>query len=275
MIRTVFLHIVVFLTVAFVFAGCRDKVKQPVEPIEDLNAKAMLEGVWIDADEENVVFKIKGDTVYYPDSTSQPVEFKIIKDTMVLSGGSSASKYPIVKQGSYVFEFKNQNNDIIRLVKSDDPNDSLYFIRRPVVTLNQKKIIKRDSVVRLGDRQYHCYVQVNPTTYKVFRTYYNSEGIEIDNIYYDNIIHVSIFAGADRLFSKDFRKGDFRNFVPKDMLKQCILSDIKLYSLDDKGLKYHVQLAIPDSPSCFILDMVITYGAEIKMRIANMNDKFT
>lgn len=269
MTKYVYLHIVVLLAFVFIIAGCRDKAERPAAPVEDAKAKAMLEGVWIDADEESVVFRIKGDTVYYPDSTSQPVAFKIIRDTMILSGGNGVSRYPIVKQGSYVFEFKNQNNDIVRLVKSDDPNDSLYFVRRPVVTLNQKKIIKRDSVVTFDDRQYHCYVQVNPTTYKVFRTYYNSEGIEIDNIYYDNIIHISIFAGADRLFSKDFRKSDFGNFVPKNMLKQCILSDIKLSGLDGKGFRYQVQLAIPDSPSSFILNMTITYDGKVNMKVSN------
>ena len=246
--------------------GCNKADRQAAEPGENLKAKTELAGIWIDADEETVVFKIKGDTVYYPDSTSQPVKFKIIQDTMILLGGNT-SKYPIIRQKEYVFEFKNQDNDIVKLVKSENPYDSLQFVRNGPVTLNQGKVIKEDTVVRHDGAQYHSYVQVNPTTYKVYRSSYNAEGMEIENIYYDNIIHVSIFAGASKIFSKDFRKSDFNKAVPENMLKQCVLSNIKLMSLDVDGFHYQTQLAIPDSPSSFIVELIISYDGKTDVRM--------
>lgn len=251
-----------------VLGGCRNSGNQQAEPVDDRKAKAVLQGIWIDADEENVIFKIKGDTIFYPDSTTQPVKFMVVGDTMVLLG-NNASRYPIMHIGAHLFEFKNQNNDIVKLVKSDDPNDSLQFVRHRSLVLNQGKVIKNDTVVTFDDKRYHCYVQVNPTTYKVYRSFYNAEGMEIENIYYDNIIHISIYAGASRLFSKDFKKSDFSKAVPGNMLKQCVLSDIELMSVGSNGFKYQTQLAIPDSPSSFIVELLISYDGDFEVSVLN------
>ena len=253
------------MTAVITVCGCKQTDKQQVQAQENLRAKAELAGIWIDAEEETAVFKIKGDTVYYPDTTSRPVKFSIVGDTMVMMG-SNASKYPIVRRSAHIFEFKNQNNEIIKLIKSEDPNDSLLFIRHRPVPLNQGKTIKSDTVVTYSEKKYHSYVQVNPTTYKVYRTFYNAEGMEVENIYYDNIVHVSIFAGANKVYSKDFKKSDFAQAVPVNMLKQCILSTIKLTSLDNDGLHYQTQLAIPDSPGSFIVELIISYNGKISIK---------
>lgn len=264
--RNNLLYCIAILTTAIVICGCKKTVKQPAQVQEDREAKAELAGIWIDADEETVVFKIKGDTVYYPDSTSRPVPFRIVGDTMFLMG-NNVSKYPIVRRSARVFEFKNTNSETIKLVKSEDLNDSLLFVRHRITQLNQGKTIKNDTVVMFSDRRYHSYVQINPTTYKVYRTFYNAEGIEIENIYYDNIIHVSIFSGKNKVFSKDFTKSDFAAAVPRNMLKQSVLSDIKLISLSEDGLHYQTQLAIPDSPTRFLVELVISYTGKTKIKV--------
>lgn len=266
MIRIKALHIIVVLVLAALLGGCNGKAEHKAELEENLKAKNMLSGIWVDADEETVVFRIKGDTIYYPDSTSQPVEFKIVEDTMVLLG-NNLSKYPIVKQDVHIFQFKNQNNDIVKLVKSEDPNDTLQFVRHRPIVLNQGKVIKSDTVVWFAETKYHSYVQVNPTTYKVYRSFYNAEGMEIENIYYDNIIHISIFKGAQKLFSKDFTKSDFAEAVPENMLRQSILSDIVLMSLKDDGFHYQTQLAIPDSPSSFLVELVVSYEGKTSLQV--------
>lgn len=261
------LYIFVAVVLLLFVLSCKNSKRPEISLDDNKKAKAMLEGIWLDADEENITFRIKGDTVYYPDSISQPVMFRIIGDTMIFYG-NSVSKYPIVKQSEHIFEFKNQNGDIVKLIKSDDPNDTLQFVRHTPVALNQNKIIKRDTVVSYLDKKYHCYVQINPTTYKVYRTFCNDEGLEVENIYYDNIIHISIFSGREKLFSKDFRKDDFASCVPKNMLKQSVLSDIKLEHLNEKGVCYQTQLAIPDSPSSFIVELTVSYDGKVSMGVA-------
>lgn len=258
------------LTLAVVMlAGCRPRKAEPKPPTEDSAAKKMLQGIWVNDDEGDVAFRAKGDTIFYADTTSQPVYFQIFHDTLVLHGADDV-KYQIVKQAPHLFVFKNQNGDVVKLVKSSDPDDVYLFDlsqRHRPQALNQNQLIKRDTVIMYGDDRYHCYVQVNPTTYKVIKQSYNDEGVEVDNVYHDNIIHLSVFKGSQQLFSKDFKKGDFTRQVPKDVLRQSILSDLIYVRFDTTGLHYKAVLAIPDSPSSYQVDINISFSGKLKMQV--------
>lgn len=259
-------HLFTITILSLLFVGCGRKTNTAPAMSEDTKAKAMFAGVWVDAEEGNVVFKVKGDSIYYPDSASRAVYFAIYSDTLVMYG-SAVSKYRIIHQGKHIFEFKTQNNDIIKIVKSNDPYNDRLFDSGSKVSLNQRTLIKRDTVVNYADKKYHCYVQVNPTTYKVFHASYNDEGLEVDHIYYDNIIHVSVYQGASKVFSRDFRKSDFSSVVPSNMLEQCVLSDMSLSKIDANGVCYTTQLAIPDSPSSYMVNLVISYKGKFLISV--------
>lgn len=257
-------HLLTIIILSLLLAGCGRKTNTVSTISEDTKAKAMFAGVWVDAEEGNVVFKVKGDSIFYPDSASRAVRFAIYPDTLVMYG-SMVSKYRIISQGKHIFEFKTSNGDIIKIVKSNDPYNDNLFDNAPKVAFNQRTLIKRDTVVTYADKKYHCYVQVNPTTYKVFHTSYNDEGLEVDHIYYDNIIHVSIYQGASKVFSRDFRKSDFSSAVPSNMLEQCVLSDISLSKVDGNGVCYTTQLAIPDSPSSYMVNLLVSYQGKFRI----------
>lgn len=261
------LNIFSIIICAQIFISCRDNAAREAEIVENAEAKAMLAGIWLNEEEETVMFRIKGDTIYYPDTTTSPVKFKIVSDTMIITG-KNESKYPIIRQTKNIFEFKNQNGENVKLVRSDNPTDSLLFVNIRPVALNQKQTIKRDTVVSYGEKKYHCYIQINPTQYKVYRTFTNAEGMEVENVYYDNIIHVSIFQGAGKMYSRDFKKAAFKGYVPEEMLTQMILSDIDLLSLDGVGFHYKAQLAIPDSPGCFIVNFTVAYDGRVSMHVS-------
>ncbi|EJP28246.1 hypothetical protein HMPREF1146_0192 [Prevotella sp. MSX73] len=174
-------------------------------PQEDLRAKQMLQGIWLNDAEGDVSFMAKGDTIFYPDSTSQPVRFAIYGDT----------------------------------------------------------------VVTLGGEKYHSYTQVNPTTYKVVKSSYNDDGVAVDNVYHDNIVHVSVFNGARKVYSGDFRKQAFVRLVPADYLSQSVLSDITFTRIDASGLHYAATLCIPDSPSSFVVELLISPAGRLTMRVAD------
>ncbi len=233
---------------------------------EDLEAKKLLQGIWLDTEDEDVVFKVKGDTIYYPDSLSQPLKFAVYGDTLELQS-STGSKYAILKQTAHLFEFKNQNGDVVKLMKGDDPSYELQFAARKPMTVNQNKVIKRDSVVTCGADRYHAYIQVNPTTYKVLKTSYSDDGLEVENVYFDNTIHVGVYKQANKLFSRDFYKKDFAALVPADFLRQSVLSDITLHGSDSKGLHFSAQLAIPDSYLSYIVDIDIATDGTMKTSI--------
>jgi hypothetical protein len=246
--------------------SCKERSKQEVVSKEDMAAKKMLQGIWVNEDGQDVAFRAKGDTIYYADAASMPVYFQIINDTMVLHG-ADVVKYPILKQTANLFIFKNQNGEDVKLVHSTDQDDLAFFNHSEPLVLNQNKLIKRDTVVTYEGEKYHCYVQVNPTTYKVIKVSYNDEGVEVNNIYHDNIVNLNVYHGAKKLFSGDFRKQQFSKNVPSDFLQQAVLSDLVFKKIDEKGISYTAILVMPDSQTSYQVVLTVNYNGRLSMRV--------
>jgi lipoprotein len=261
-------NILVLLCAATAIVACAPKTpKNEGKVEEDKVAKQMLQGIWINADDESVAFKVKGDTIFYPDSTSSPAYFQIFRDTLVIHGADDTVKYPIVKQAPHLFMFNNSNGETVKLTLSEDALDKFQFDNNKAQVLNQNQLIKKDTLVSYEDMRYRCYIQVNPTTYKVIKATYNDEGVEVDNVYHDNIVNLTVYSGANRLFSHDFRKNDFNKFVPQDFLMQAILSDLTLYGVDKSGVHFNALLAMPDSPSYYVVEVSVSPTGRLKMQL--------
>jgi len=255
------------LVCSLLLAGCGGKSdKGTVVQKEDPQAKKLLQGIWVNDEDFDVAFMVKGDSIFYADSTSQPVSFKVVHDTLIMQGAQQM-KYKIVKQAAHLFQFKNQNGDLVKLVKSDNPDDKFLFGGKRPSALNQKQLIKRDSVIPWGKDRYHLYVQVNPTSYKVYKSSYTDEGVEVENVYYDNILHLSVYFGAKPLYSNDFRKNDFRDFVPADFLKSSILSDMVYTRTDSRGFHFDTSICMPDSPSSYVIDVCVDFNGKMTMKV--------
>ena len=247
-----------------VVASCGKKASPDSTPKEDTRAKKLLQGIWLNEDDEDVAFRVKGDTIYYPDSTSQPVYFCIYGDTLVMKGARDV-KYPILKQAAHLFEFKSPSGDVIKLTKTSDKTYLKSFQQEKPIALNQNQLIKRDTIVSHGENRYHLYVQVNPTTYKVFKSSMNDDGVQVDNVYFDNIINLNVFHGANKLFSHDFKKKDFENKVPESFLEQAVLSDLLFERIDEKGIHYLAVLAMPDSSLSYQVKIVVSYQGKLEI----------
>ncbi len=257
------------IALSLTLGGCR-KQGQKNEPVsENLAAKKNLQGIWLDENGEDVAFRIKGDSVYFPDSTSAPSYFRVVSDTLVMEGQNNVTKYAIVRQTPHVFVFVNTSGERIKLVKTEDNSFMDMFLEKQPIALNQNRLVKRDTVVYHNDEKYHCYVQINPTTYKVAKTTYNDDGVAVDNIYYDNIIHLSIFNGNDKLFSRDFRKSDFAKYIEESALQQSVFSDLTLNSIDNGGFHYFATMAIPDSSISYMVELNVGFDGKLSMRIRN------
>ncbi len=254
------------LLCGIILYGCKDKQPQSASQQEDVQAKQMLQGIWINEENQSVAFQVKGDTIFYPDSTIQPVYFQIFKDTFVLHGPNDV-KYPILRQTRHLLKFRNQNDEEVTLTLSSDAEDVTLFPTKHPKPLNQNQLIKRDTVVVHEGERYHCYVQVNPTTYKVAKTSYNDEGVEVYNFYYDNIVNLHIFHGNRKLFSKDFHKNDFSSFVPLEFLEQSVFSDLIFKAVDNNGFHYVASLVIPDSMSSFEVEIIVSFSGKSRISI--------
>lgn len=249
---------------ALIVLGCSDKPKAAAKAIENKEAKRMLQGIWVDDESSEVVFKVKGDTIYYPDSTSVPTYFKIVGDTLIM--GAQQLHYPVTKITENIFCFRNQNGDEVSLIRSGEPSDSLAFGQKAVF-LQPKKVIKSDTVLNYGGERYHCYIAINPTTKKVYITNYDDDGVGIDNIYYDNIVHISVYHGSEKLYSSDIKKQMFSHYVSKEFLSQSILSNMTFNKIDSKGFHFDATICNPDGTSCYLLDTKIDFRGKMRMEL--------
>lgn len=229
---------------------------------ENKEAKQLLQGIWIDQDTEEVTFRAVGDTIFYPDTISQPAYFRIMGDSLVL--GDPGTSYPIVKQSANFFSFKNQNGDEMKLVKSDDPIHVFAFVHDKPQVLSYTEVVKYDSVVNYNGQRYHWYLAINPTKYKVHTTTYNDNGVEVDNIYYDNIMNVSLYRGAQKLFSTDFKKQLFSSKIPQQFLEHAVLSNMEFTGVDASGFHFVATICIPDGASCYKAENIVSFDGQLK-----------
>ena len=233
------------------------------EELENAAAKAMLQGVWQEELTEEVVFRAEGDTIYYSDPSDQPAHFRIVGDSLEVG----KHRYPIVKQTEHLLWFCNKSGDVTKLVKSEETDDTLAFSRHPGEVLSLTEVLKIDSVVNYGGQRYHWYIAVNPTRYRVNKTSYNSEGVAVDNVYYDNIIHISLYEGAKCLFSRDFKKDMYKGEVPQAFLEQAILGNMKYSLVDSQGLHFDATLCIPDEASCYLVETIISFKGKFSLKL--------
>lgn len=244
--------------------GCSGQQEQATSE-EDREAKALMQGVWADAETEDVSFRVVGDTIFYADSTSMPAYFKIVGDSLTLSSGTS---YAIEKQTGHVFSFRNQNGDLITLHKLDEAEaDSLFVTDTKPTVMTYTHQVKTDSTVSYNGARYHWYIAINPTRFKVVRRTFNDDGMEVKNVYYDNIMHLSVYNGAQSLYSSDFRKQQYMKLVPAKFLDEAVLANMEYSKADAEGLHFNATLCIPDGASCYLVETIISYKGQMTMKL--------
>lgn len=256
-------YLPLFLSTAFLFLlSCGKSV--PSVRSENREAKVLLQGIWVDEETEEVSFRAEGDTIFYPDSTNMPATFCIVGDSLLLGNSS----YSIVRQTEHLFWFQNQNGDTVKLYKSEDPIHEQGFVsEKPAAIVMTNEVVKHDSVVLYNGERYHWYIDINPTKYKVVKTSYNDDGVSVDNVYYDNIIHVSLFQGARKLYSANMHKQQYGQYVPKEFLEQAILGNMQFDHVDAQGFHFAATLCIPDGASCYMVSTDISFKGELSMKL--------
>ena len=232
----------------------------------DTAAMQFLSGIWVDSETETVVFRVEGDSIFYPDASVLPVRFAIIADTLCLFTADSV-RYPVVHQGDFVLSYESLSGEVITL----HPLDSLYFFAkdREYAPLLINEEVSRDSVVfsPSGER-YHLYIKVNPTQYRVYQTTFTDEGLATENVYFDNIIHVGVYQGRSCIFSHDFAKSDFQDLVPGQFLEGAILSNTEFGTTDRDGFHFNVTICQPNGASCYVVELIVNYDGKTQMNLS-------
>ena len=265
------IHLLLFILLSLV--SC-NRNKQPgapgslvVEP--DTDAMRRMAGIWVDEGTQTVAFRVNGDSIFYPNSSNQSVRFAIFQDTLVLFTADSV-RFPIVRQLDYTFVYESLSGDSITLTRSENPADSFYFFSAgkeyAPILLNEE--VSRDTVVfSPEDERYHLYIKVNPTHYRVYQTTFTDEGLPIENVYFDNIIHVGVYKGRDRIYSHDFAKTHFAALVPAEFLEGAILSNGEFGAVDRAGCHFNLTLCQPNGSSCYVVGLVVDYHGQLEKKL--------
>lgn len=253
---------------AIVLTACTAGGKQETEHEEDLKAKALLQGVWLDDETDSPLMRILGDTIYYIDSQSAPVYFKIRKDTFY-THGNELSRYRIDRQTEHSFWFHTLPDNTVKLYKSEDMNDTLPFsMKATVVIPTYTEVIQRDSVVIFNGTRYRAYVYINPSKIRVIRTSYSEDGISMDNVYYDNVMHICVYEGKKKLYASDITKQMFDQVVSAELLEQSILSDMRFMGIDNKGYHYQAMICMPESAVCNVANLMVSFEGVLTIAAA-------
>lgn len=260
-------------SVAFLCLLCTFSCKNTDKSTEDVTEKGvktmkMLQGIWVNEDDGNVFMCFKGDSIYYPDNIGEPVAYKVANDTLHLCL-SFPQVYIIRQLTDSSLRFVNNDGDEFRLLKSKVKSDIARFEHKndSITEINQGILIKRDSIITVDDKHFHAYVQINPTSYKVLKQGISDNGVSVEKAYYDNIIHVSVYEGAKKLYSHDFRKTDFSKFIPTSFLEGGILSDIKIKEADERGVKLEAIVAQPDSYATYVVVIIVSNEGKVTMSV--------
>lgn len=257
----------------FLFMSCSGGNRlSNLERPEDVRAKELLQGIWIDSDSEIPLMNIKGDTLYYNDPLNVPVYFKIVKDSLYILG-HTATSYHIDRQTEYTFWFHSLSGDVIKLHKSEDPTDSIAFSENlPEVIPMHTEVTKRDSIVFYNNTRYRAYVYINPSKMKVTKTVYSDEGLGVDNVYYDNIIHICIFKGSEKVYARDINKQMFDKVLSTEFLSSAILADINFINVNSSGFLYQANVCAPESYVSQLVNLTVDFNG--KLNITSEQDLF-
>lgn len=268
----------VCLSFVLALTSCADVKKQSLklfsssadaEP-EDAYAKQTLQGIWIDSETDNISFFANGDSLFYPDTAFSPVRFFFRNDTLFLASADT-STYPVKELKDNSFIISSATKDTIQFVRSLNPDDTLFFLHHQATPLTYQEVTKTDSVIYHAGARYHCYVYVNPSSLKVYKTSYTDEGLAVKNVYFDNVIHICVYQGKTCLFARDYNKNSFEGLVPDSFLAHAILLNIEINAADAEGCHFFASLSIPDDVSCYMIDILAGYDGNETLRLADNN----
>lgn len=268
----------IFLLTALTLLGsCRNRARFAPEDggvpavVRQADSATMgkLEGIWVDDETDAVLFLIRKDSIIYPDTNNLPARFAVFDDTLVVQS-QEEPRYPLKQVGSNTLIYESLSGELMHLHRSTNLDDSLLFLHRQYAPILLGQKVKRDTVVfsPAGDR-YHLYIDVNPTTHKVYRTSYTDEGLAVENVYYDNIIHISVYAGRQSVFSRDFCKKDFAELVPEPFLNEAILSNMEFGRIDKHGCRFNATLCEPEGTRCYVVAINVGYDGSKNLELVD------
>lgn len=235
---------------------------------ENAEAKRLLQGVWINDDSNVPLLYVKGDSLRFIGQSDAPIEFKIYKDSLY-TYGYDVMTYKIDRQSEYDFWFHSLSDRIVKLYRSENLEDSLYFKeespREPMPIYTE--VVQKDSVVFYDNRRFRGYVYINPSSYKINKPTYSDEGIRLDEVFYDNVVHICVYEGTESLFARDMYKTDFKPYLTDSFYEQSVLIDMDFTGVDAEGFHFTARVGVPESFIHNLIAVTISLTGDMQMEL--------
>lgn len=245
--------------------ACKRQEGEESKHNEDPQAKKMLQGIWL-LDDGEAAFMAKGDSIFYPDTTSLPVKFWVANDSIYLQGNHT-NHYKITSQSAHQLKLANPSGDEVRFVKSTNHALEAEFERTRPYALNTFRTYDADTIVSNDMGYFDTHIHVETTSDQVVRSTYNDQGIEVDNMYLDNVARITTYNHGKLVYSHDFRKAEFAQFVPADFLSRCILRGVAFSHAAGDALYYDVSIGLPDAFTTYVIELRINSKGQLSKKL--------
>ncbi len=248
-----FLYITIVCTTILI-VGCMNNTKNNDSIAREVQsnpiAKELLQGIWFLSDSDTPFLKVAGDSLCFYEQPGTVMAFNIVQDSLY-TFGSGTYGYKIDKQSEYMFWFHSISNHVIKLYKSENLEDTIYFEHNDTVEENpvveDQEVVQRDSIVYFDNTRYHGYAFINPSSFKVYKPMYSDDGIRIDQIYYDNVIYICVYQGTEKLFGQNIYKDHFKDILESNFFNAVILADMDFIGVDETNYYFQAKVEIPNS----------------------------
>ena len=224
---------------------------------EDRDAKALLQGIWANAETGELSFYAIGDTLYFPDRGMKANYFCIVDDSLEIHG-ADIDRYAVYRQSAHLFYFYNLYGELVKLRKSTLSSDSVFFANMPGRVYKDKTKVK-DSLINYQGKSYHYHVSIAPNNETVLKQIYTHDGIQVAYIFPDYTINLKIQEDDKVIYNEEIKKVEYGKAVPSSFLNQAVFSDFDLQRIDGKGMHFIAVLAIPNARISYNIETLINY----------------
>ncbi|MBP3744850.1 MAG: DUF4738 domain-containing protein [Prevotella sp.] len=258
--------LLVAVGVMAVLAACNNNHGNNTLANQDKEAKEMMQGYWRNDDAGNFAMLVKGDSIIFPDTSSMPLLFWIYQDSLYTQG-SHLQSYKIKKQAAHLFKFVNQLGEEVKLVKTDNTLARKIFAQEHPYAMNIFRTSDIDTTFNYGNQHYTCKIHVETTSDRVIKSTLTDDGIEVDNMYLDNVAQLKVWKNGQNLYAHDFRKKEFEQIVPKELMSASILRGIDFAYADSSGVFFDATIGIPDAATAYIVELRIANNGKLTKKL--------
>ena len=246
------------LPLVLLMVSCADTGRQT----EDAEAMQLMQGIWINTEGNTPSIMARGDSIYYPDSTSLPVRFWIYKDSLYMKG-RVLTRYKIEEQSEKLLKLENQNGEPLSLSKASDNSSMGDFTRQRPYALNVFETDDADTTVAISSGYVKCSIHIEPSSDRVVKSVCNDDGFVVDNMYLDRAANVCINEGGSTYYTHSFRKQEFSSYVPDAFLSKSILRNVIFYGVSGDTVVLYATIGIPDAETCYVVEIRISRDVNV------------